>query len=71
MPGFAVDDTINIGVGSLSFGIRVDAAWGFLDILEAGHAGMPPPLTALAPRAYPHETYQPFPENWDGETGVP
>ena len=71
VPGFAAGDTISIGVGSLSFGIRVDAAWGFLDILDAGRAGMPPPLTAIAPRAYPHETYQPFPENWNGETVVP
>ena len=71
VPGFAAGDTISIGAGSLSFGIRVDAAWGFLDILDSGRAGMPPPLTAIAPRAYPHETYQPFPENWNGETVQP
>ncbi len=71
VPGFAEGDTVRIGVGSLNFGIRVDAVWGFLDILEAG-AKAPAFLDEPArQRDYPHDTYQPFPQNWNGETTVP
>ena len=56
-------NVVQIGHASLGEGIRVDAVWGFLDILESGRAGMSPPHTAIAPRSYPHAEYQPFPEN--------
>ena len=64
-------DTISVGAGSLNFGIRVDAVWDFLDVLE-GSAQAPAFLDdPVRQRAYPHETYQPFPANWNGETLVP
>ena len=58
-------DTINVGAGSLDLGIRVDVLWDFLEHLERrGPALVPPQPT----RAYTHDTYQPFPEGWNGET---
>ena len=60
-------DTLRVRQGSLSHGIRVDAVWDFLDVLEAG--GQAPP-EGHAPRqpSYPHDTYQPFPRDWNGKT---
>ena len=60
-------DVVRIGVGSLNVGIRVDAIWDFLDTLEADDRA-----PAAAPQQdYPHDTYQPFPANWNGETVAP
>ena len=59
-----------VPIGDLDFGVRVDALWDFIDILEAGRGQMPP-HGAVPERYYPHDTYQPFPENWSGETVQP
>lgn len=67
-------DTIRIGLGSLGFGIRADAIWGFIDYLEKDRttaAQAPSEDGSLLQRTYPHDTYQPFPENWNGETIIP
>ena len=59
-----------VGGRALNFGIRVDALWEFLDWLEGGRSQMSEPAT-MPRRAYPHSEYQPFPENWNGETILP
>ncbi len=62
--------------GSIDFGIRVDEVWDLIDHIEsqssvvAGAPGLAPPA-AMPLRDYPFETYQPFPENWNGQTISP
>ena len=56
---------------ALNFGISVEAMWGFLDHLEAGLGQMSPSQGGASRRAYPHDTYRPHPENWNGETIAP
>ena len=62
-------DPVRIGVGSLNFGMRVDAIWDFIECCTTPAAmslrdgGRP-----LHQRTYPFTEYQPFPENWNGET---
>lgn len=53
---------VRIPIGDLDFGIRVDAVWSFIDHLDPDR-----PVT-MPRRPYTHDTYQPFPENWNGET---
>ena len=65
-------DLVRIGVGSLDFGMRVDAIWDFIECCTTPAAmplrdgGRP-----LHQRTYPFTEYQPFPENWNGETIAP
>ena len=65
-------DLVRIGVGSLNFGMRVDALWDFIECCTTPAAmplrdgGRP-----LHQRTYPFTEYQPFPENWNGETIAP
>ena len=65
-------DPVRIGVGSLNFGMRVDALWDFIECCTTPAAmplrdgGRP-----LHQRTYPFTEYQPFPENWNGETIAP
>ena len=65
-------DLVRIGLGSLNFGMRVDAIWDFIECCTTPAAmplrdgGRP-----LHQRTYPFTEYQPFPENWDGETIAP
>ena len=59
------------GGEALNFGVRVDEVWEFLDVLEAGRGQMSAPHGGVTRRSYPLNTYQPFPENWNGETLVP
>ena len=66
----AINHASYTGGNALHFGIRVDTLWEFLDYLEAGRGQMP--RTATMPqRSYPHAEYQPFLENWNGETISP
>ena len=60
-------DVVRIGLGSLNLGIRVDEVWDFLDYLE-GNPGTAAFLEPGHQGAYPSAVYQPFPENWNGET---
>ena len=61
-----------VPVGSLNFGMRVDAIWDFIECcttpaaMPIRHGGRP-----LHQRTYPFTEYQPFPENWNGETIAP
>ncbi len=57
-------DIVQISLGSLGFGIRVDAIWTLIDHLDG-------PTQVAPPNAYPHVSYQPFPDNWNGETILP
>ena len=65
-------DPVDIGVGSLNFGMRVDALWDFIECCTTPAAmplrdgGRP-----LHQRTYPFTEYQPFPENWNGESPGP
>ena len=65
-------DLVRIGLGSLNFGMRVDALWDFIECCTTPAAmplrdgGRP-----LHQRTYPFTEYQPFPENWNGETIAP
>ena len=60
---------VRIAMGSLDKGIHVAAVWDFLDHLEsdriAAHEGTLSRET-LTQDPYPHPTYQPFHENWNG-----
>lgn len=62
-------DPVRIGLGSLDFGMRVDALWDFIECCTTPAAmpirdgGRP-----LHQYTYPFTEYQPFPENWNGET---
>ena len=61
-----------VPVGSLNFGMRVDAIWDFIECCTTPAAmplrdgGRP-----LHQRTYPFTEYQPFPENWNSETIAP
>ena len=65
--------------GNIGFGIRVDEVWRFIDHVEnlVPSAKVNPGSRRLQARRllpasdYPHATYQPFPENWNGETILP
>ena len=70
--GIEADLDERVPVGSLNFGMRVDAIWDFIECCTTPAAmpirdgGRP-----LHQRTYPFTEYQPFPENWNGETIVP
>lgn len=53
-------------VGSLDFGIRIDAAWDLMEVVAADRPAASPPA-----EAYPHASYRPFPDDWNGETVAP
>ena len=65
-------DPVRIGLGSLGFGLRVDALWDFIECCTTPAAmpirdgGRP-----LRQHTYPFTEYRPFPENWNGETIQP
>ena len=58
-------DSVQIGVGSYDFGIRVDEVWDLMAHLESGGNSLSVAQTAR--RRHPG-SYRPFPENWNGET---
>ena len=67
-----------VPVSSLGFGIRVDEMWSLVDLTRARRTSsdvagrsVSTLLELLPSRDYPHSTYQPFPENWNGETLLP
>lgn len=66
-----------ISVGSLGLGIRVDELWHHFDLgVNRRNTSVAGKLTIhsldlLPSRDYPHDTYRPFPENWNGETILP
>ena len=70
--GIEADLDERVPVGSLNFGMRVDALWDFIECCTSPAAmplrdgGRP-----LHQRTYPFTEYQPFPENWNGETIAP
>ena len=55
---------VRIGLASIDLGIRVDEAWEIIDLMEPSRA-------TRMPQRYYGDTYQPFPENWNGETVAP
>ena len=57
--------TVRIPLGELNFGIHVDELWELIDHVEAMEGQ---PLVAQSPRRSPAGSYEPFPENWNGET---
>ncbi len=57
--------TVRIPIGELNFGIHVDELWELVDHVEAMEGQ---PLVAQSPQRSPAGSYQPFPENWNGET---
>ena len=57
--------TVRIPLGELDFGIRVDEVWELVDYVGAMEGQ---PLVAQSPQRSPAGSYQPFPENWNGET---
>ena len=57
--------TVRIPLGELDFGIRVDEVWELIDHVGAMEGQ---PLVAQSPQRSPAGSYQPFPENWNGET---
>ncbi len=61
--------------GNIGVGIRVDEIWRFIDHLESrvsarvnANSGALRPRTVMPESDYPYDTYQPFPENWNGTT---
>ena len=56
---------MRIPLGELDFGIRVDEIWELVDHVEAMEGQ---PLVAQSAPRIPAGSYQPFPENWNGET---
>ncbi len=64
--------------GNIGFGIRVDEVWRLVELTRVstrvtGIAGRRASIS-LEPFTmtdYPHAAYQPFPENWNGETILP
>ena len=70
--GIEADLDERVPVGSLNFGMRVDALWDFIECCTTPAAmplrdgGRP-----LHQRTYPFTEYQPFPENWNSETIAP
>ena len=82
--GFDIDvkdidgDTYRIARGDIGFGIRVDELWRLFDVARARRTvpdlsgrRVSTSLELLPSRDYPHAAYQPFPENWNGETILP
>ena len=61
-------DTVRIASGSIDLGIRSDEAWTIIDRLEASGTVAPSPAPPSPPAP---ATYQPFPENWNGESVAP
>ena len=57
--------TVRIPIGNLNIGIRVDEVWELVDHVEAMEGQ---PLAAPSPPRATAGSYQPFPENWNGET---
>ena len=53
---------MNLGVA-----VRVDEVWAMVDLIDAEAPPPPPPPG----RDYPFDSYQAFPENWNGRTRVP
>ena len=51
---------------NLGVAIRVDEVWTLVDLIDA----VAEPSATLAGRAYPFDTYQAFPENWNGTHGL-
>ncbi len=70
--GIEADLEERIPVGSLNFGIRVDTVWDYIDCCTS-FAAMPirDGGRPLHQHTYPFSEYQPFPENWNGETIAP
>ncbi len=65
---------VKIGLGSLNFGVRADEIWDFIDYLEGPSTSVAraPSRRGLLPeRPYSQDEYQPFPDNWNGETILP
>ena len=67
-----------VPTGNIGLGIRVDEMWRLFDLTRARRtvprvAGrrVSTALELLPSQDYPHATYQPFPENWNGETILP
>lgn len=67
-----------IPLGNIGFGIRVDELWRMYDmdrarrtISDLSGRSVSISLDLLPSIDYPHTTYQPFPENWNGETILP
>ena len=61
-----------------NFGINVISVWDFIDHLESqrGTGTVAARISAgsgtVSPsQPYPHDTYQPFPDNWNGQTMAP
>ena len=57
--------TVRIPIGNLNIGIHVNEIWELVDYVGAMEDK---PLAARSPRRSPAGSYQPFPENWNGET---
>ena len=65
--------------GNIGFGIRVDEIWRLIDHVDSlvPTARVNPETGELQARPllpehdYPHPNYQPFPENWNGESVLP
>ncbi|MDE0217980.1 MAG: serine protease [Spirochaetaceae bacterium] len=53
---------------NLGLAIRVDEVWAMVDLIDREEAG--PPSTPPG-SAYPYDSYQAFPENWNGLTRGP
>lgn len=69
-----------VPTGNIGLGIRVDELWHLYDVARTQARRSVPSFAAkrtsfslgiLPSRDYPHSTYQPFPENWNGETLLP
>ncbi len=80
VPSAATGRPVSIGVGSLGFGIRVDAVWELMDHIEADEsvavlpfgAGVTAARGGVIPRRpYPSPAYQAFPREWNGQTIPP
>lgn len=55
-----------------AYGIHTRHLWEMVDLIDSGHfTGRPPVARSVAADPYPHDTYRPFPENWNGETVLP
>ena len=60
-------DTVRVGLASVDLGIHSAEAWELIDLVDSGGDA---PMAAPVSPAYPG-SYQPFLENWNGETAVP